>query len=200
MEELFPKYPRTGGFPLQDEQIVERYWARDESAVEETARKYGAYCHSIAYGVLQNHEDAEEAVNDAYLGAWNSIPPHRPTVLSAFLGKLTRRAAVDKWRERNAAKRGGGEMPLALDELEACVAGGDSAESAWEQEELKRLINGFVRSLPQAERRVFLCRYWELLSVGDIGARFGYSQSKVKSMLYRSREKLKKQLTKEGFL
>ena len=185
---------------MQDKQIVELYWSRDESAVAETARKYGAYCHSIAYNVLQNHEDAEEAVNDAYLGAWNSIPPHRPTVLSAYLGKLTRRAAVDKWRERNAAKRGGGEMPLALDELEACVAGGDSAESAWEQEELKRLINGFVRSLPQAERQVFLCRYWELLSVGDIGERFGYSQSKVKSMLYRSREKLKKRLTKEGFL
>ena len=133
---------------MQDEQIVELYWSRDESAVEETARKYGAYCHAIAYGVLQNREDAEEAVNDAYLGAWNSIPPHRPTVLSAFLGKLTRRAAVDKWRERSAAKRGGGE----------------------------------------------------LLSVSDIGERFGYSQSKVKSMLYRSREKLKKQLTKEGFL
>ena len=160
---------------MQDEQIVELYWSRDESAVEETARKYGAYCHAIAYGVLQNREDAEEAVNDAYLGAWNSIPPHRPTVLST-------------------------ELPCALDELAECVPGGDSAESAWEQEELKRLINGFVRSLPQAERQVFLCRYWELLSVGDIGERFGYSQSKVKSMLYRSREKLKKQLTKEGFL
>ena len=96
---------------MHDTEIVDLYWERNERAVEETAKKYGSYCYSIAYNVLSNHEDSEESVNDTYIEAWHAIPPHRPRVLSSFLGKITRRLAIDKWRNGHAKKRGGGRSP-----------------------------------------------------------------------------------------
>ena len=107
---------------MEDREIVSLFWMRNEDALEETAKKYGNYCYSIAYRILANHEDSEESVNDTYIDAWNSIPPHRPSVLSAFLGKITRRIAIDRWRNGRAEKRGGGEALLVLDELQECIA------------------------------------------------------------------------------
>ncbi len=183
---------------MDDTQIVELYWARKESAIEETETKYGSYCRSIAQNILHNPDDAEESVNDTWLDAWNSMPPHRPSVLSTFLGKLTRRISIDKWRRLNAKKRGDGQMPLVLAELEDCISDGKSIEEETERKLLAEVIASFVKSLPETEQKVFLCRYWYMDSVGSIATRFRFSESKVKSMLYRTREKLRVCLEKEG--
>lgn len=185
---------------MDDTQIVELYWARKESAIEETEAKYGSYCRSIAGNILQNQDDAEECVNDTWLGAWNSMPPHRPSVLSTFLGKLTRRISIDKWRRTTAKKRGDGQLPLVLAELEDCVSDGKSIEEETERKLLAEVIDAFVKSLPETEQKVFLCRYWYMDSVSAIATRFRFSESKVKSMLFRTREKLRIRLEKEGLV
>ena len=185
---------------MDDTQIVELYWARKESAVEETEAKYGSYCYSIAQNILQNQDDAEESVNDTWLDAWNSMPPHRPSVLSTFLGKLTRRISIDKWRRTTAKKRGDGQMPLVLAELEDCISDGNSIEEETERKLLAETIAAFVKSLPETEQKVFLCRYWYMDSVSSIATRFRFSKSKVKSMLSRTREKLRTRLEKEGLV
>ena len=185
---------------MDDTQIVELYWARKETAIEETAAKYVSYCRSIAGNILQNQDDAEECVNDTWLGAWNSMPPHRPSVLSTFLGKLTRRISIDKWRHVNAKKRGDGQLPLILSELEDCISDGKSIEEETERKLLAEVIAAFVKSLPETEQKVFLCRYWYMDSVGAIASRFRFSESKVKSMLSRTREKLRVRLEKEGLV
>ena len=185
---------------MDDELIVKLYWDRSENAIPETARKYGAYCYSIAYGILQLKEDAEESVNDTYMDAWNAMPPHRPSVLSAFLGKITRRISIDRWRSLSRIKRGGGEVTLALEELEQCVSGSQDVEKEIEKKELVWAINRFLDTLPAAERRVFLARYWYMDSIQEIASHFGFSQSKVMSVLFRTRNKLRLQLEKEGYL
>lgn len=184
---------------MDDEKIVQLYFDRSEQAVEETASKYGSYCYSIAYNILDNNEDAQECVNDTYIDAWNSMPPHRPSILATFLGKITRRISIDRWRRRNAVKRGGGQMPLVLEELDDCVAGEMSVEQELERRWLSELIDSFVRALPETEQKVFLCRYWYLDSVDQIGRRFGFSETKVRSMLFRTRGKLRDVLSREGF-
>lgn len=184
---------------MNDKKIIELYWARDERAIPETDAVYGRYCYAIAYNVLSDHGESEECVNDTYLGAWNSMPPHRPDILSAFLGKITRRLSIDRWRERTAAKRGGATIDAALEELSFCIPGSVSAEREVEARELERLVDGFVHALPETERRVFLRRYWYMDSLADISRSFGFSQAKVKSMLHRTRQKLKKLLEKEGW-
>jgi RNA polymerase sigma factor (sigma-70 family) len=183
---------------MEDEKIVGLYWARSELALAETASKYGKYCYSIADNILQNPQDAEESVNDAYLGAWNAIPPHRPAVLRTFLGKLTRRVSLKKWRDKSRDKRGGGELALALDELEECVSAGTEVEEEIIASELSQTLNRFVAGLPATERRVFLCRYWYLESIGQICSEFNFSGGKVKSMLHRTRSKLLVYLRREG--
>lgn len=185
---------------MDDKQIVDLYWERKECAIDETAAKYGSYCHSIAGNILHNQSDAEESVNDTWLAAWNSMPPHRPSVLSTFLGKLTRRISIDKWRRGNAKKRGDGQLPLVLAELEDCVSDGTSIEEETERKLLAEVISSFVKNLPETEQKVFLCRYWYMDSVSSIATRFRFSESKVKSMLYRTREKLRIRLEKEGLV
>ena len=185
---------------MDDTQIVELYWARKESAIEETEAKYGSYCRSIAGNILQNQDDAEECVNDTWLGAWNSMPPHRPSVLSTFLGKLTRRISIDKWRRTTAKKRGDGQLPLVLSELEDCISDGKSIEEETERKLLAEVIAAFIKSMPETEQKVFLCRYWYMDSVSSIATRFRFSESKVKSMLSRTREKLRVRLEKEGLV
>lgn len=184
---------------MDDERIVALYWDRSEQAIVETQTKYGKYCYSIAYNILDNNEDAQECVNDTYSDAWNSMPPHRPSILSSFLGKITRRISIDRWRKRNAKKRGGGEMTLVLEELKDCIADERNVEREYEKQRLSEVINSFVKGLPETERKIFLCRYWYLDSVASICGQFGFSESKVKSMLYRTREKLRIILVKEGF-
>ena len=183
---------------MEDARIIDLYWQRDESAISETAAKYGKYLHSISYGILRNEEDAEECVSDTYAGAWQAMPPHRPSVLSAFLGKITRRISISLWRKRSAEKRGGGETALALDELEECVSGEGDAESEAERRELREKLNAFLRALPPTERQVFLRRYWYMDPVADIAGRFACSESRIRSMLYRTRKKLRAMLEEEG--
>ena len=183
---------------MEDSEIVALYFQRDERAIDETARKYGKYCFSIAHNILGSREDAEEAVSDTYLGAWATIPPHKPVVLSTFLGKIARRTAIKRWQMNRTQKRGGGELPLALEEQSEFLSGGQNPEETIENAELAKLLNEFLHTLPKTERAVFVCRYWYLDPIGDIAKRFGFSQSKVKSMLARTRKKLHIMLQKEG--
>lgn len=185
---------------MDDQHIVELYWARDEEAIRHTADRYGQYCYAIAYNILSVREDSEECVNDTYLDAWNSMPPHRPNVLSAFLGKITRRIAIDRWREGRAQKRGGGEMALALDELSECVASQSDVTREVETLEVAAGVQKFLNTLPDTERRIFVRRYWHMESVASLAVRFGYGQSRVKSMLHRTRAKLRRYLEEEGLL
>ena len=183
---------------MDDKAIVELYFARSENAISETAVKYGGYCYSIANNILSNKEDSEESVNDTYLAAWNTMPPKHPSILSAFLGKITRNISLDRWKSRSAYKRGGGEVTLALDELSECISNGESTEQVAEKRELLRCINWFLDELPETERNMFVCRYWYLEPVQQIADRYGFSLSKTASMLRRTRENLRKQLIKEG--
>ena len=183
---------------MEDTHIVDLYWARSETAIEVTSKKYGRYCYAIAHNILANTEDAEESVNDTYLCAWNSMPPNRPTILSTFLGKITRRISIDKWRARSAEKRGGGEILLALDELSDCVPSTHNVEQEVEAKELAEIVNAFVMGLPIMERRVFVCRYWYLDPITSICQQFGFYESKVKVMLHRTRNNLRNYLESEG--
>ena len=184
---------------MDDQAILDLYFDRSESAISETAAKYGPYCYSIAYNILTNVEDANEAVNDTWLGAWNSIPPHRPSVLSTFLGKITRRVSINKWDERNAKKRGAGEIALALDELVDCVPSSQNVERTIERKELTRAINAFLAQLSETERDIFVCRYWFMSSIKEISANFKISESNAKTSLFRTRKKLYSYLQEEGY-
>lgn len=183
---------------MEDNKIIQLYFARSETAIQETDAKYGGYCYSIAYHILTNREDAEECVSDTYWQAWNTIPPNRPNLLAAFLGKITRCTAIDRWRKLSAGKRGSGEFELALDELTDCAAPGEGVEEGLLRKESVRALNRFLASLPQAERQILLCRYWYMDPIPEIAKATGFSQSKVTSMLHRTRGKLRIFLQKEG--
>ena len=183
---------------MNDSQIIALYFSRDQRAIEETAAKYGNYCYSITHNILQDKEDAEEAVSDTYLALWDAIPPHKPLMLRTFLGKIARRTALKKWEKNCTQKRGGGEVALALEELSEYLSDGNTPETAIETAELTKTLNEFLRKLPKVERQIFLCRYWYLDPIADIAKRFGFTQSKVKSMLSRTRLKLRNTLSKEG--
>ena len=185
---------------MDDKAILDLYWSRSEKAISETDAKYGAYCFCIAYNILNNREDSEESVSDTYLAAWNSMPPKRPAVLSAFLGKITRYISLDHWKKRSRLKRGGGEIDLCLEELQDCVSGQSSAEDAIIRKETLAAVNRFLSTLSETERKVFLCRYWYLDSVKDIAERFGFSPNRTSVLLRRIRQKLNMYLTKEGLL
>lgn len=185
---------------MDDSQIVTLYWERSEQAVQATAAKYGRYCFTIAYNILSNKEDADESVNDTYLSVWERIPPHRPSVLSTFLGKITRRISLNRWRDKTRQKRGGGEVPLALDELSECIPSEYRTEHAIEQKELSHAISCFLATLPETERDVFVSRYWFLASVKEISRKFSFTEGKTKSMLFRTREKLRNYLQEEGLI
>lgn len=183
---------------MNDSQIVALFFNRDQRAIEETAAKYGNYCYCIVHNILQSKEDAEEAVSDTYLALWATIPPHKPVVLRTFLGKIARRTALKRWEHSRTQKRGGGEVALALEELSEYLSDGITPQTAIETAELTQILNEFLRKLPKEERQVFVCRYWYLDPIADIAKRFGFTQSKVKSMLARTRMKLRATLTKEG--
>lgn len=182
---------------MEDSEILDLYWKRDAAAITETERKYGRFCFSVASNILHDPQDAQECVNDTYLGAWNTIPPHRPETLSAFLGKITRRLSLKKRRERLAQKRGGGKTELSLEELEECIPSEQRIDESVAAAELTSIVNAFLEALPVQERRVFLRRYWYCDSIRDICSRYGYRESKVKMMLKRLRDKLRDRLRKE---
>lgn len=185
---------------MDDKLIIDLYWDRSESAISETDVKYGRLCYSIAHNVLDNKEDSEESVSDTYMAAWNAMPSHRPGNLRAFLAKLVRRISIKRWRANTAEKRGGGQIPLVLDELNDCASMQPDVEETAMSRETYAALNRFLDMLPDVERNVFLRRYFLLDCAADIGVNFGFTESKVNSMLYRTRVKLKDHLTKEGYL
>lgn len=162
---------------MDDSKIVDLYWARSDSAIAETAKKFGAYCRTIAYNVLQNPEDSDECVNDTYMRAWNSMPDKRPSALAPYLGRITRNLALSRVIDKNRLKRGGGEV---------------------ENRELAAALNRFLAQLPETERALFVSRYWFLAPVRELSKKFGFSESKTASILHRTRGRLRRFLIEEG--
>ena len=183
---------------MDDTTIVSLYWQRNETAINETQLKYGKYIFSIANGILHSTQDAQECENDTYLALWNSIPPGRPDVLSAFIGKIVRRISINKWKSNTAQKRGGGEIELTLEELGDCISNKYSIDAEIEAEMLSRSVDSFLRALPKTERQIFMRRYWYMDSINDIALRFKLSSGKIKMTLMRTRKKLKIFLEKEN--
>ena len=183
---------------MEDRKIVDLYWQRDENAIPETAAKFGGYCRTIAYNMLSDAEDAEECLNDTWLRAWNTMPTNRPSRLAPYLGKLSRWISLTRLREKTSLKRGGGETALVLDELADAVDSGADVEKAVELKELNAALRRFLKTLGETERQVFLARYWFIASIAEIAEKFGFSESKVNSMLHRTRKKLLGYLKEEG--
>ncbi len=183
---------------MTDQQILALYQNRAQAAVSATEQQYGSYCRTIARNILHSSEDAEECVNDTWLTAWNSIPPQQPQHLSAFLGKITRNLALDRLRRESAEKRGGGQVALALSELEDCVPSPRSTEQTVDTMVLTQALETFLLAQPVEKRRVFLQRYWYLYPIRDIAAAHKTSVSKITSMLFRMRQELKQSLEQEG--
>ena len=184
---------------MEDSKIVELYWERNESAISETQEKYEKYLSKIAYNILADIEDSKESVNDTYLRAWNSIPPHKPVRLSAFLAKITRQISIDIYRKKTAKKRVGSEYTLSLDELFDC-ASSDSPEKEVDMKALSTAINRWLSSVSDTQRKVFACRYFYFDSVKDIAKHLELSESNVKSLLHRARLDLKNYLQKEELI
>lgn len=182
---------------MKDQEIIALYWSRDEAAIAATADTYGNYCYSIAYNILYNNEDAEECVNDTWLNAWKSIPPQRPSRLSTYLGKITRNLSLNRYQLLTAQKRGNGQTALALSELEECVPAQTGMEQITDEMVLVSAIEAFLRAQPRTERNIFIGRYWYLHPVRDLAGAYHMSESKVVSLLYRMRNKLKLHLEKE---
>lgn len=184
---------------MEDSRIIDLYWCRNPEAIAETDRKYGAYCFTIAENILHSKEDAEECVNDTWLNAWNAMPPQRPAVLQMFLAKITRNLSFNRFNARSAEKRGGGQLPLVLDELAECVASQTDVEREYTAKELWQSIRAFVRALPERDGNVFVRRYFFTESVTEIARRYGLTDNNVMVILSRTRKKLKVHLIKEGF-
>lgn len=184
---------------MEDEKIVALYWDRNETAISETQTKYDRYLTKIAYNILNDTEDSRESVNDAYLAAWNSMPPQKPAVLSTYLGKLTRRISIDRFRYRNRDKRSASQYALSLSELDECVSGGNTTEETVNLKLLGEAIGQYLRTLPEETRTVFIGRYYYLDSVKEVAAYCRITESKCKTLLHRTRLGLRDYLTKEGF-
>lgn len=185
---------------MNDEEIIGLYWKRADNAIAITAEKYGNYCRSIAFNILRNQQDAEECVNDAYLMAWDSIPPHRPEKLAAFLGKITRNLALNRYKGINSQKRGAGQTEVALSELEECIPSGVRVEQGVEDRLLTAAIEKFLFAQPELKRKLFVRRYWYLSSIRELADEYGMSESKITSLLFRMRKKLRRCLAKEDIL
>ncbi len=185
---------------MTDEQIIALYWQRDERAIRESQKKYGAYCHGVAQNILHSTQDAEECLNDTWLRAWDAIPPQRPARLRMFFAAITRNLAFDRFKARSAQKRGGGELTLILDELEQCVDGRFDPETEAAAAELEQSIGSFLRALPARERGVFIRRYFFAESAAQIAKRFGLSAGHTAVLLSRTRKTLRAHLQKEGFI
>ena len=184
---------------MEDSAIVDLFFAREEAAIAQTAAKYGAKLRAVARRILDSDASAEECENDTYLEAWNRIPPHAPrTYLFAFLGRITRHLAIDECRRRRSAKRQALFCELTWEMVE-CLPGRDSAEEALEAEALGRAISAFLSRCSETQRALFVRRYWYFDTIPELSARFGFSQSKVKTTLFRLRQGLKEHLEKEGY-
>lgn len=184
---------------MEDEIIVDLFWQRSESAVRETESKYGRYLHSIAFSILADEEDSRECINDTLLKVWNSIPPARPEMLQTYIGKIARNLALDRWRHQNAEKRGRGEIALALEELAEVSDHNGGEESIVDNIALKEVMDNFLAGLGSDERSAFMKRYWHFMTTREIAKDMRLSESNVRVILHRCRQKLKELLQKEGF-
>ena len=181
---------------MDDLSIIELYFARDEQAIKETDTKYGKLCHSIAYNILNNNEDSEECVNDTYIGVWNTIPPTRPNNFMAFVCRITRNLSLKRIEAMARQKRSQATI-VSLDEL-AEVLPDESIADRISDEDIGKAISDFLRNEKEDVRNVFIRKYYFFDSIGDIAKRYGFTESKVKNMLYHTRNKLKEYLIKEG--
>lgn len=181
---------------MDDSQIIELYFERNENAIKETELKYGALCFGIANNILNNEADTEECVNDTYLSVWNIIPPQRPNNFKAFVSKITRNLSLKRIEFNNAIKRSADTI-ISLSELED-VLPSKSVQSEIEDEMLGKLISDFLRNEKEGARNVFIRKYWYFDTVADIAVRYSFSESKVKSILFHTRNRLKDYLKKEG--
>ncbi|MBR5405577.1 MAG: sigma-70 family RNA polymerase sigma factor [Oscillospiraceae bacterium] len=180
---------------MNDKQLIDLYWSRDESAIRESEARYGAYCHKVADSILHAAMDAEECVNDTWLHAWNAMPPARPNRLNLFFARITRNLALDRWRRQQSRRAGGGQVALCLDELSEVIG---SNESFPERLELKTLLEEFLAGLPARQRTMFLLRYWYIQPVSAVAEQCQVSEGAVKMTLQRVREKLRAYLIEEG--
>ena len=185
---------------MEDTRIIELYWQRNGTAIDETDKKYGQMCHRLANGILGDERDGEECVSDTYMTVWQSIPTQRPVRFQAFLAAITRSHGIDMLRARRAAKRGGGEGECVLDELSECLASGEDVQAAVAARELAAAIDKFLDTLKAADRDMFVCRYWLCAPVAEIARRMGATESRVKSSLMRNRNKLRAYLEEEGYI
>ena len=185
---------------MHDDMILDLYWQRDETAIHETEIKYGHYLTKIAFNILSDWEDSKESVNDTYLSAWNTIPPQKPSVFSAYLSKITRRISIDIYRKRTRDKRKPSEYAVSLSELEDCLLAGNTTEQEVDLNLLAKAINDYLKTLSVEARDIFIGRYYFADSIREVASYYNMSQSKAKSMLYRTRIGLKAHLEQEGFL
>ena len=185
---------------MEDAEIIDLYWARDQRAIDETHGKYGGFLAGIAWNILRSHGDAEECVNDTYLRTWNAIPPARPSAFRAWLGRIVRNLSLDRWKQNRTVKRGGDGMEVLLGELDDCVPAPHGTEKALEDQEIAALISRFLRRQPQESRVFFLRRYWYGQSLSEIAEALGCGEGKVKSSLFRTRKALRAYLEQEEVL
>lgn len=185
---------------MNDTEIIDLYFDRNEQAIANSQEKYGKYCYSIAYNILYDREDTEECVNDTWLRAWNAIPPQRPSRMQIFLGTITRNLAFDKYKSKRAQKRGSGTMDVALEELGECIPTTDNIEDLAIAAETEQLIHRFLRELPEKECNVFLRRYWYVEEYQTIADRYHMNLNTVKTLVFRVRGKLKRFLEQEGIV
>lgn len=182
---------------MEDNMIIDLYWARNEQAIEESKRKYDRALTKISYNILNSPEDSEECVSDTYVKAWNAIPPDKPFSLFAYLGRITRNISINLWHKNHAEKRNGAGDVL-LSELEECIPSNNSTEQTVEVNELSRIISDWLFSLSKRDRLLFIRRYWYGDSIDDLSKSFAQSKSAVSGRLFRMRNKLKLKLEKEG--
>lgn len=185
---------------LADEEIIELYWNRNETAITETDKKYGKYLYTIAYNIIHDNLDCEECLNDTYFGVWNRIPPTRPSIFHVFLSRITRNIAVDKYRKASAGKRIQSELVTSLEELDECIASDSgSVEEELAVKELASLLSSFIRGLDERAEFIFVCRYYYADKISSIAKMLGISENTVFRELADIRRSLKAYLTREGY-
>lgn len=180
--------------------ITQMFWDRQEDAIALAMENCGAYCNKIAFNILDNREDSQECVNEAFLKAWESIPPNKPKNFAGYIGKLTRNLAIDTYRKRQREKRGNGQVPLVLEELSECVSNGSDIVEEAEYKELIAALNDFLNGLSPTKRKICVLRYSRLEPIADIASKLGVKESYVLTTLSRTRKKLKDYLEKRGFI
>lgn len=183
---------------MDDNQILDLYWSRSEDAILETDKKYGSFCFQVSFQILRNTQDADECVNDTWMKAWNAMPPQRPGKLQAFLGKLARNLALDRWDKAQAQKRGGGRTALLLSELADCIPARETVEGAMEDQAIAAAISAWLRQQTPKNRVAFIRRYWYADTTTQVAKRVGLTEGGTKSLLHRLRSSLREHLEQEG--